>query len=38
VCKDPLVKRAERCWEKKRRWEDTINIGVRKQVVKMCHS
>jgi hypothetical protein len=29
MCKDPLVDRAE-VMEEKHRWEDTINIGVRK--------
>lgn len=38
MCEDTFIDRAERCWEEKRRWEDTITIGVREQVVKKCQS
>jgi len=30
MCEDTIIDSAERHWEKKHRWEDTINIGVRK--------
>jgi hypothetical protein len=30
MCEDTFIDRAEKFWEKKHRWEDTINTGVRK--------